>query len=413
MSLPLHTPTRVSVRLEAPDDIVLNLQDGLSSHIYFCLRNDEDKAVTLTIPGFHRHKVTNAYMTRRFDFMVALAQGIFQFREIGNGPSISLDKSEPADTEALQPTHLVISPGATAKYVLLPRGSRQICHIGLEAWESYDLEFNDPSGKTKCKFSTLEEETYFEENKEISTATLHTDDQGHSALFESTGHPIQIQVRPGIPMPRFQLSFQLSSNVCNLSGSSPFFLRLALKSLEQRPVTVCMQQKPWFGVQELEDVFCLFDATTDEIIELPRVQWCFGEGNFTTANRPKLVKFYLCFDRPEQTYEHKFEIDKSELDCLEPDRTYKMKLRDVFFRWWRYGTFWRKQTVVIDENEDGPIIPEIVEATPTFASIVEKTIEAGGTGPFYRLPRELKEMIYKYLEATDPKVLYFRTEAGP
>ena len=407
-------PTRVSVRLEAPDDIVLNLQDGLSSHIYFCLRNDEDKAVTLTIPGFHQSKVTKTYMARRFDFMVALAQGIFQFREICDGPSISLfDKSEPADTEAPQPTHLVISPGATAKYVLIPRGSRQICHIGLEAWESYDLEFNDPSGKTKCKFSTFEEETYFEEHKEIPTATLHSDDQGHSAFFESTGRPIRIQVVPGIPMPRFQLSFQLSSNICNLSGSSSFFLRLTLKSLEPRPVILCMQQQPWFGVQELDDVFSLFDATTDEEIELPQIQWCIDGGEPKPLNRPKPVNFYLCFEAPEQTYEHQFAIDKSDLECLKPDRSYKMKLRDVGFRWWRYGTAGDKQTIFIDEHADGPIIPEIVEATPTFASVVEKTIGAGGRGPFSRLPRELKEMIYKYLEATEPKVLYFRTEARP
>ena len=49
MSLLLQKPTRVSARLEAPDNIVLDLKNGLSGHIYFCVRNDEDKAVTLTI----------------------------------------------------------------------------------------------------------------------------------------------------------------------------------------------------------------------------------------------------------------------------------------------------------------------------------------------------------------------------
>lgn len=139
MSLPLHTPARVSTYLEAHHDIVLDLVQGLSGHISLCVRNDEDQAVTLIIPGFSLYK--------SFDFMVALAQGIFQFTELGTGSSISLDKSKLADTETLQPTHLIISPGTTTKLTLLFRGSRRICHIGLRAWESYVLGFNDlPEG---------------------------------------------------------------------------------------------------------------------------------------------------------------------------------------------------------------------------------------------------------------------------
>ena len=411
MSLPLHTPTRVSLRLEAPNDTAVNLVKGLSDHVYFCARNDEDKAVTLTIPGFQLYRVTDTYITHCFDFMVAFAQGTFQLKELGTGSSISLDNSKVADSEAPQPTHLVISPRATVKYILLHRGSRLLCCMGLRAGISYVLSFNDPSGKIKCKFSTLEEEAYFKEEREIPTATLHSDGREHSALFESTGQPIQIQVVPGTPLPRFQMSFQLSSSLCNLSGSPSFFLRLVMKSLEPRPVTLYMEGTPWLYDEGLDDIASLVDVATHEEIELPYMNWCFDEDRYACSHVAP-IEDYKCFEEgSEWTCERKFQT--TELNRLRPDRNYMVKFDDFGFPRWRYGKVCDPQNTSMEKNEDGVIWPEIVEATPTFASIVEKTMEAGGTGPFHRLPRELRKMIYKNLEATETDVLYFRTKAGP
>ena len=401
MSLPSHKPTKVSVRLETSNHVVLNLIKGLSANIYFCVRNDEEQAVTLTIPGFNQTKVTDNYSTRSFDFMAALSQGIFHIRGLDNYSTDSLDDFKLADVVVPQPTHLVISPGTTAVCVLLSRGSREICHIGLRASRSYALGFDDYSGKVKCKFSTLEEENYFKTKKDIPTATLYTDDQDHSAIFQSTGPSVMFQVVPGVPTPRFQLSYELSSNICNLSGSPSFFLRRTVKSLEPRPVIVNMQQPPWS-----ESIISLTDVATGNHIHLPYATWYFDR---LPIQNDVDVRFH---EGSESTHEGIF--DTAELECLQPNRTYRVKVRKISFGTWRYANHsdTRYPYPIMRLNLDGDISPEIVEAAPTFASVVENIIEAGRTGPFHRLPRELRTMIYKNLEATEPDVLYFRTEAG-
>ena len=408
MSLPSYKPTRVSVRLEASDDVVLNLVNGLSGHVYFVVRNDEDKAVTLIIPGFNKHKVTDNYTTRSFDFISALRQDVFHIQGLDFWSTNSLDGFKVADTVMSQPTHLVISPGATAKYVLLARGSREMCETGLRRG-SYVLGFNDPSGKIKCKFSTLEEETYFKEKRELPvTATLYTDGQDYSALFQSTGHPIQIEVVLGVPIPRFQMSFRLSSNICNLSGSPSFFLKFIVKSLESRPVIVRMEQ-PWSDNHGFESIISLTDVAAGNDIELPIMNWCFDEVVNVPDERTHIKEEVDFHEGVKRTHKCKFGI--ADLECLQPNRTYMVKVHQISFSSWCYGELGHADYMPRWMSSDGIISPEIVEAAPTFASVVEKTIEAGSTGPFHRLPRELRDMIYKNLTATEPDVLYFRTEA--
>ena len=408
MSLPPHKPTKVSVRLEASGNVLLDLMNGVSCHIYFCVRNEEDKAVTLIIPGFTKHKVTDSYTTRSFDFMSALSQGVFHIKGRNFWSNSPLDEFKVADTVTSQPTHLVISPGATAKYVLLSRGSRDICHIGLRARGIYALGFNDPSGKIKYRFSTLEEETYFKEKREIPMATF-TDGQDHSALFQSTGHPIRIEVMPRVPTPRFQMSFRLSSGICNLSGPPSFFLGVIVKSLEPKPVLLRMDQEPWSDFHGFEGILSLTDVATGNDIELPIMNWCFDEGVKILDDRTYIGK-EVCFrEGSERT--QKFKFGTAELECLQSNRTYMVKTHKIEFFSWCYEELGHTDDLLVGINGDGPISPEIVEATPTFASIVEKTIEAGSTGPFHRLPRELRTMIYENLAATEPDVLYFRTEA--
>ena len=409
MSLPLHTPTRLSIRLEARHNIVLDLVRGLRNIITFCVHNGEDKAVTLTIPGFKVNEGPDNYTPLLFDLQVALAQGIFEFRELGTGSSISLDNLKLADTEAPQPTYLVIPPGRTIKCFLLHPGSREICQIGLRAWESYVLGFNNSSERIKCRFSTPEEEAApFKVTRGIPTETSYTDGQERSALLETTGHPIQIQVVPGIPLPRFQVSIQLSSNICNLSGSPSFSVRLVLKSLERRPVTVYLEGHPIFLFHEPKFGFAFSDAATDEEIEFPKVD---EDSDPRYQKIPK--EGYFCFTEGSE-WTHEFKLEKRDLECLKPDRTYEVKLYCFNFARWRYGELSDPQAILEgDKIERDVVEPEMVEAAPTFASIVEKTMEVGGTGHFRRLPRELRNMVYKNLEATEPNVLYFRTEAGP
>ena len=166
----------------------------------------------------------------------------------------------------------------------------------------------------------------------------------------------------------------------------------------------------------------LFDAATDKRIELPYVHWRFGENpdprplerRLERRQERLLEKKYVRYtEGSERTYEWRFGTE--ELGCLQPDRVYRVKLRKLGFGNWGYSKDRIPQTNVLqqDEFEDNSIRTEIVEAALTFASIVEETMEAGDTGPFHRLPRELRDMIYKNLETTEPKILYFRTEAGP
>ena len=149
-------------------------------------------------------------------------------------------------------------------------------------------------------------------------------------------------------------------------------------------MTVRLNQPPGFDFHGIESKISLTDTVTGNDIELPMSDWCFDD-DVNNRNWTGLTKDDVCFHEGSELTRY-WKIDTEELEPLHLNRTYMMKVPKISFRSWCYAKLsdpdypW-----LMRFNQDGAISPEIVEAAPTFASVVEKTIEAARTGAFHRL----------------------------
>ena len=390
-------PTRLSATLESYDSLVLDLKRGISSYIGMSIRNEETKPVTLSFPGLQEDK--NVYAS--YDLIEGLHKGAFLLQREGSGESFTFDNLKQAHTMTTEPAQIVINAGDRFHCKVLAYDSQRLNNIGLQAGENYLLQFAHTSQRIKCKFSGRREET-----PEPFSAS---GEQNDWVDISCNGGPIKLCVVQDVPIPRFQLSFQLTSSICDLSGSPPFALKLSMKSLEARPVTINMGFLPWNGFQGFDDLIKLIDTATGNEVELPYMSACFDGNPIGTSD--DFVEF-----NEGTEYNREWKFDKGpdwELAYLEPNKTYVAELEKVQFALWQYGA---KDEVLGIMNfgfqKGGPIQPEIVEVAPTFANVIENIFERQRAEPFFRLPRELRDQIYGNLKSSNLSRQFFRTEAG-
>lgn len=388
-------PTRISVTIVS-DSLVLDLKRGFSKNIGISIRNDESKPVTLYFPGLQKGKDTYT----SYDFIEGLHKGVFQFQHGGSGEFFAFDNLEQAYTMTSEPAQTVIDAGDYLYSNVLSHRPEGLDNLGLQAGEDYLLHFAHASQRIKCKFS---------ERREDGTPEPFSASDEQNDLV---GGPIKIRVVQDVPIPRFQLSFHFTSSICSMSGSPPFALKLSLKYLGSRPVTLNMFFSPWNGFQGLYDLIKLIDTATEKEVELPYVSVCFDGQPMATPDDFEEFKEGTEYNR-EWIFD---EGPDWELACLEPNRTYVAELKEIQFACWQYGA---KADVLgimnFGHQVGGPIQPEMVEAAPSFANIIENIFEGQRAGQFFRLPRELRDQIYGYLKSSNPSSpsrQFFRTEAG-
>lgn len=317
---------------------------------------------------------------------------------------MALDNLKQAHTTTSEPAQIVIDAGHRYCCSFLSRGSDQVDNIGLQAGENYLLRFAHTSQRIKCKFSGPRAET--PEPFSVSS------EQNDLVDVNCIGGPVKIRVVQDVPIPRFQVSFQFSSPICNMSGSPPFALKLSIRSLEPRPVTVDMGFSPWKSFEGLRKLIKLTDTATENEVELPYVSFCCDGQLTSTPNDfmefnegTEYIREWGFYKGPPGTM--------SEMDCLQPNRTYVAELVDIGFCCWQYGAKAEVLGIMNDRFQvGGPIQPEIVEAAPTIANIIENIFERDRAGPFVRLPRELRDQVYGNFKSSNPSRQFFRTEAG-
>ncbi|KAG7005917.1 hypothetical protein G7Y79_00017g042990 [Physcia stellaris] len=390
-------PARISVTLLS-DSLVLDLKRGFSKNFGICIRNDESKPITLYFPGLQKGKGTYT----SYDFIEGLHKGVFQFQHGESGESFAFDNLKQAHTMTSEPAQVIIYAGGCLYSYVLTHRPEGLNNIGLQAGEDYLVHFAHASQRIKCKFSERREDG----TPEPFSAS---DEQNDLVDISCGGGPIKIRVVQDVPIPRFQLSFHFTSSICSMSGSPPFALKLSLKYLGSRPVTLNMFFSPWDGLQGLYDLIKLIDTATGKEVELRYVSWCFDGQPMATPD-----DFEEFNEGTEYNREWIFGAGPDgDIACLESNRTYVAELIATQFPCWQYGT---KADVlgIMDSGHQvgGPIQPEMFEAAPSFANIIENIFEREQAGPFFRLPRELRDQIYGNLKSSNPSRRFFRTDAG-
>ena len=409
-------PSRLSVRLETSSNLTQDPQSGISEHVYIVICNDEDKPITLNFPGLYQHPVTKYYTERKFYFLEAIRKGIFQFKCAIHQDTVQLDTLGLDKVGRSQPSQLVIAPRNYAKYIVLRRGSSSLNNVGLQTDKDYLLGFAHASMPIHCSFATPAEEESFKAKTLIpeTTSSLNCNEIVSPIFIQCTGDPIRIRVLEGIRIPRFQIAFQFSSFTCDLSGTIPFSLTICVKSLEPKPVTVSLNFPPWYGFDGFTDVFQLTDVATSEAVDLPgNLCSLVGEEN------PSLSCFVEFHEGTEHVRKWTFDQEQpsdgepGELHCLESGKIYEAELNEFAFTWWKYGT---KKEVLGDEtfdmddwSQNGAIQPKMVETEQSFAKTMKNILEREKKSSLFKLPLELRDQIYDYLESTHPGKLRFRT----
>ena len=409
-------PTKVFIGFEVytQNPLTQPPNNGLSHHIFLTIYNGEDEYITLTIPGFGRTKGSPCgRMQDSFNIKEGIQNGFIQLYRSKEGDDTQISGQGIAGTETLE---FDIYPGQKRDFILLPRSSSHLSSLGLQIEENYSIRLVDPPRSMTCEYTT------FPDNKRdieaFSGAAMPSCAGRHGPntniqVFEGSG-TVQFHLMAPIHLPRLRASLQFSSNVCNLSGSPPFSLKLTTKSLVSRPICVGIAMDPWTRGcgHDLGDILDITDVETGEEVKFSSV---FDLEKPIPTHDPE--QFFEFCEGQVLTHEYVFKSTESnELGTLQPGRTYRAELLESGFYGFEDWHYTEANACCSGHDdplpdEDGCIKPEFIEASPTFASFVENLIETRLTEPFIRLPRELRDQIYGYLEAEEPRVLYFRTEA--
>ena len=144
--------------------------------------------------------------------------------------------------------------------------------------------------------------------------------------------------------PHFSISLSPSAKVCHLSGEPRFVFQVEVTSHAKDPITVCLDKTPFQEPHGLDEVVNAVDEETGEEVEWPYAIGCFDPGKNYFPPDDMFEEFALGVP-----YRQVFSVDPfdskgknaGELDLLEEDRSYKVKLNKDMLRCfgkWKKGT---------------------------------------------------------------------------
>ena len=137
--------------------------------------------------------------------------------------------------------------------------------------KSYQLRYCKLHFKIRCKFGP-------EKSSDEATLLLSgwpEDEQVNMICDTAPVFPVLFQVVEGTRIPRFTVSFSISSFICSIDGPTAFFATLVVTSLEDLPVTVYLrydrfvdlylEEHCWrWSAKGSDDFLETIDETTDK-----------------------------------------------------------------------------------------------------------------------------------------------------
>ncbi|CAF9933459.1 hypothetical protein IMSHALPRED_009373 [Imshaugia aleurites] len=413
-------PNKISAMLEAwgwtldpwgqalypADAMVLDLCKGFSRSIFLKIRSEEED-VDYYFPGFvDRHIEARGDMV---DFGRALYMGLLEIADDNDKavPIMPVEK-ELEDLDAMrQESH----PEGRRNHPLKRINARLLDRLRqcLLPARQYKLRFCGTHFTIWSKFGNRES---------IDPASLTPSEWSEDVRVQMTcdPEPLLFTVVPGVQIPRFTVSFEISSSSCYLNDPYNFNVLLTVTSLEDRPVTVDRlsdriernldPDEPhhrWNRKSPL-DSFNILDEKTK--------QWSTLHSNVDRVDKgssieDKLAVRLLEFNKGT-SHTRLIEFSREELSShentygngfagLTPEKTYTMVNRIMGYVIWNYG---HAHELVPEGNwkNHGPIIFEPVSAV---ARTIEMIFERERPRPFFRLPRELRDQVYEYVKRSE------------
>lgn len=406
MSHPVKTkPDKMFAKLTTlngdwlPVDIVLDLFRGFSTRIRMVIWTMEEEKVNYYFPVFV--KVESNFLM--IDLGRALRMGLLEIAD-DNDRAVSV---KPADKELettcadplyAEPKIYEIQPLKNVDAKLLSCLRR--CLI---PGKRYKLRFCGPRFTIWSRFGNRDSTDHAS-----LTASEWPEDDRVQMICDS--EPLIFTVVGGVRVPRFTVSFSISSSKCYLDEPRNFFATLKVTSLEDQPVTVALQFDEfgagaylgeWYP-QTYVDVFDFLDERAGKWGALYDNVRRFDEESMKRVAMP-LLQF-----NKGTSYTYNVHFSKKELSgrqChwnhdlygLTPGKTYKMASRTMGCATWDYGHAHELRKKTSNKggwNKHGPIVLEPVSAV---ALTIKAVFEREKPKPFFSLPLELRDQVYEYV----------------
>lgn len=276
-----------------------------------------------------------------FDVVIALQCGLLQLLNADSRDVIAIPpRNTPPRARTITP--MEIDEVHTISFHPTHEFWRQLVRNG----HSYLIRFYESGGLSWCQYGSKEEHL----------GHLERDLPESLPLQRATGF-MEFTVRDDPPPPTFSVSLSTSSDICHLSGGSPtFHLIISVTSHETQPITVSIEDTPFYLAQGLDDIFEIQDQDTNERLELPSGAGCFLDNTDPDDYPSKLI---LQEFLPQEPYVRKYALEPfdaatangGELDCLSEGHRYSVRPSQTIFNGFESWCWGRKSELPEDEKE--------------------------------------------------------------
>lgn len=408
-------PNKISAMLKAFDnnldlvqDIVLDLWKGFSTRIYLQIGSDEEEDANYYLPVFVSSDIDD--WGDMIDVGRALQMGLL---EVADNDTAVTVKPVDEELETLCANRQESDPGGGQTHPLKRINARLLNRLRryLLPGKQYKLRFCGARFTIWSKFGNRES---------TCQATLTPSEWPEDARVQMIcgPEPLLFTVVAGVPIPRFTVSFSISSSRCYLGDPCNFFVTLTVTSLEDRPVTVDLlldrtetdlyPSEPYSRWNEKlsADVFNINDEETGKWGTLHSKVGRLDKNPMEKA-AVRLLQFNKGTTHTRKVYFSRDELSSHEclwrddFAGLTPKKTYKMAIRTMGYVAWDYGHAHELREAHRDQqdwNKHGPIIFEPVSAV---ALIIKTIIEREKPQPFFSLPQELRDQVYEYVRQSE------------
>ncbi|KAI9872280.1 MAG: hypothetical protein M1830_001827 [Pleopsidium flavum] len=315
----------LSLDLRGYPDLVLNLgrESLLSDPKLLIKTHEKSRPVTLFLDGLQGDDWG-------FNVVTALEHGLLLLLDAETEDVISIPpRDSPARSRTIKP--IAIEEVHTISFH--PR--HDIWRTLVKNGQTYLIKFAESGGLSWCQYGPKEEY--------LGHLDRHRPD---SLPLRRGSECIKFSVRDDPPPPIFSASLSTSSNVCHLSAGFPTFeLIISITSHETQPITVAVEDTPFYIAQGLNEIFDIQDKETNERVEMPSGAGCFMDNTGSDDYPPEMVLEEFL---PDEPYIRKYALEPfdeassngGELECLTEDHNYLVRLSQTVVRGfssWQFG----------------------------------------------------------------------------
>lgn len=403
-------PDKIAAKLEAFDgnldpvhDIVLDLWKGFSTRIFLQTGSGEEGDINYYLPVFVNSDIND--WGDMIDVGRALQIGLLEIAD-DNDKAVAVNPiNEELETLRANRQECDLEGGQTHPLKRINARLLKRLRRSLLPGKRYKLRFCRAHFTIWSKFGNGES---------IDQPPLTPSEWPEDARVQMNcdPEPRVFTVVAGVPIPRFSVSFSISSSRCYLDHARRFFVTLTVTSLEDQPVTVDLL----FDRKEIDlypdESFCrwsrklsldVFDICDEDTGKWRTLHSKVGRYDQSSIEKVavRLLQFNKGTTHTRKVYFSRNEPWSDDFAGLTPKKTYRMAIRTMGYVAWDYGQAHELRESHLNQqdwNKHGPIIFEPVSAV---ALTIKTIFERERPQPFFSLPPEMRDQVYEYVRQSE------------